>query len=87
MCWSREHLFRFDVAGLTSVLEDIGFHSVRARGILQLSLAADSYAGGEILQSWTGVPALNRTLSRAGVAIARRLRLHNKVLVDAVRRA
>jgi len=87
MCWSQEHLFRFHAAGMTAVLEDLGFHSVRTRPVLQLSLGAERYAGSEILPAWTRVRALNHTMSRAAVTIARLLFLHNKILVDAIKGA
>ncbi len=86
MCWSRDHLFRFSAAGLTAVLEQLGFIDVRAEKILLLSLGSDAYAGGTLTPSWTSHAALNRAVSSIGVGVARMCRFHNKVLVRATRK-
>jgi SAM-dependent methyltransferase len=84
MCWSEDHLFRFDPRGLCEALLEIGFVRVRARPVLLLSLASASYAGGTFFPDWTPSPWFNRSLSRIGVELARILRLYNKVLVEAI---
>ena len=86
MCWSHDHLFRFDAEGLRRALEQLGFQDVTARPLLLLSLRPENYAGGGILRSWTGIRGLDRLISRLGVATVKLLRLHNKVLVIARRR-
>jgi len=85
MCWSEDHLFRFDPRGLCQALLEMGFVRVRSRLVLLLSLATTSYAGGTFFPDWTPSPRLNRSLSWIGVEVARFLRLHNKVLVEATR--
>ncbi|HYE77881.1 MAG TPA: hypothetical protein VEI97_07845, partial [bacterium] len=70
---------------ICTTLQAIGFGTVTAEPIFLLSLKADSYAGGAILPSWTGHRALDRTISVAGVSVASGLRLHNKMLIEAVR--
>ncbi len=83
MCWSAAHLYRFSPEGLEAELARLGFVDVRLRPVLLLSLRADKYAGGAILASWTGVPAVDALISRGGVSTARLLRIRNKVLVTA----
>jgi 2-polyprenyl-3-methyl-5-hydroxy-6-metoxy-1,4-benzoquinol methylase len=83
MCWSGDHLFRFHPKGLCRLLHAMGFEDVRAWPMLLLSLRSGAYAGGVLNESWTASARLDRCLSRAGVATARLLRLHNKVLVQA----
>ena len=85
MCFSRDHLYRFDGEGLKHVLQKIGFVENSVQPILLTSLSAERYAGGSILPSWTGVRALDRMTSRAGFALVSLLRLSNKILVLAKR--
>lgn len=85
MCWSQDHLFRFDRKGICATLQGLGFGEVRAEPIFLLSLKPGSYAGGSILPSWTGNGTVDRTISVAGVRVASGLRLHNKMLIEAVR--
>lgn len=85
MCWSRDHLFRFHPAGLSRTLRALGFDPVKAEPWLQLSLEPEYYAGGSVLKSWTGRPRLDGLISRFGVAAAKALQLHNKVLIEAQR--
>lgn len=87
MCWSRDHLFRYDGRGLCRTLRSLGCGAARARSVLLLSMGETAYAGGALAGEWTPRPALNRAISRWGVRSARLLRLHNKVLVEARRRA
>jgi len=86
MCWSENHLFRFDPEGLATTLESLGFNETQAASVFLLSLAPDRYAGGEIFHRWTGSPRVNRALSRAGVLAGRLFRRPNKVLVVGTRR-
>lgn len=81
MCWSEDHLTRFDPDGLLGVLVEDGFSPVSVRRILLLSLRRDRYAGGSVLPRWTSSEVLNRSLSLLGVGLAQALRIHNKVLV------
>jgi SAM-dependent methyltransferase len=83
MCWSEDHLFRFDPRGLSETLLELGFVRVRARPVLLLSLGTTSYAGGPFFPGWTHSSKLNRSLSWIGVHVARLLRVRNKVLVEA----
>lgn len=85
MCWSRDHLFRFHPIGLGQVLRTLGFAQIKAEEVLLLSLKADRYAGGRILQSWTGSPFLDRHISQMGVKLVQALRINNKVLIEASR--
>ncbi|MGR0482551.1 MAG: class I SAM-dependent methyltransferase [Candidatus Electronema sp. V4] len=85
MCWSHEHLWRFDADGLKNVLLSIGFREVHVQPILLLSLMSDRYAGGEILASWTGGKAVDAFISRFGVWTAKKFNLHNKILVKAIK--
>jgi len=85
MCWSRDHLFRFHPSGIGQVLRSLGFTQVKVGEILLLSLKADRYAGGRILQSWTGYRFLDRLLSRLGVKLVQALRINNKILIEAAR--
>ncbi len=85
MCWSEEHLTRFHPEGLRRQVLALGCRRAEARPLLLLSLRDDRYATGGLLPAWTPSPGLNRAISRAGVALARGVRLHNKVLLDAVR--
>lgn len=80
MCWTEDHLTRFDPSGLKRVLLGIGFAQVDVQSILLLSLRPDRYAGGTLLPSWTPSEYLNRSISRVGVKVARLARLRNKVL-------
>lgn len=81
MCWSEDHLTRFQPDGLLSMLVGQGFSPVSVRRILLLSLRRDRYAGGSVLPRWTSSDAVNRCVSVLGVALARAGRVHNKVLV------
>ncbi len=83
MCWSDEHIYRFHVAGLASVVQRIGFEDVRAEERLLLSLQTDRYAGGAVLPSWTGLGPIDRTLSRFGVAASKAIGFKNKVVLVA----
>lgn len=83
MCWSYDHVFRYDPQGLCNTLRHMGFTHVWSQKTLLLSLRADTYAGGQLLASWTGRPAVDHVISRSGVLLAKALRLHNKVLVRA----
>jgi SAM-dependent methyltransferase len=85
MCWTHDHLYRFDAEGLVRVLRSFGLSDVRVRKELLLSLQPDGYAGGEILRSWTPNASVNRLISRAGVAAATMIRLRNKVFVEGTR--
>lgn len=87
MCFSHDHLYRFDGEGLKRVLLELGFAEVRVKPIQLTSLSAERYAGGNILPSWTGVRALDRLLSRSGFALVSALKLSNKILVVAKRGA
>ena len=87
MCWSRDHLSRFDRAGLCRVLDDLGYAESQAAAVSLLSLRPERYAGGEIMSSWSGLPAVDRVISRLGVTGVRLLRIHNKVFAQAVRPA
>ena len=83
MCWSDDHLWRFNLAGMRGVLRELGFVSVRVRPIRLLSLRTGCYAGGEIMSSWTGWRRLDRLISRAGVGVVKALGLPNKLLAGA----
>lgn len=85
MCWSREHLFRFDREDACQVLRSIGFANVKVVPLLLLSLKPDTYAGGKILHGWTGHHTFDRFISICGVWLAKFFRLHNKILIEAVR--
>ncbi len=85
MCWSHEHLWRFDAYGLKNVLLSIGFKEVHVQPVLLLSLMPDRYAGGEILASWTGWKMADAFLSRIGVWTAKKLNFYNKILVKAIK--
>lgn len=85
MCWSSEHLFRFDAHGLEEVLLSIGFQEVSVQPVLLLSLMPDRYAGGVILPSWTGLRAVDRLISQVGVWTAEKLHFHNKILIKAIK--
>jgi SAM-dependent methyltransferase len=85
MCWTRDHLHRFERAGVCRALLELGFARVRAAPLLLLSLRPDRYAGGAILPSWTGLGGVDRLVSAWGVRVARGLRLHNKILIEAAR--
>jgi SAM-dependent methyltransferase len=85
MCWSREHVFRFEPSGLVGALRSLGFQQVEAKPILLLSLRSDRYAGGHILLRWTRSPTINGAISRMGVAVARTIRISNKIFVAAMR--
>lgn len=85
MCWSQEHLFRFDPRGLSGFLQGQNLEPLETRPIQLLSLQADRYAGGKILPTWTGSRTIDGLFSRVGVMTARMLGLHNKVLVVARR--
>ncbi len=85
MCWSEEHLTRFDPEGLRREVVALGCSHAEVRPLLLLSLRSDRYAMGGLLPAWTQSSRLNRLISRAGVAVARGARLHNKVLLDAVK--
>lgn len=85
MCWSSEHLFRFDAHGLVDVLLSMGYQDVYVEPILLLSLMPDRYAGGDILPSWTGLRAVDKFISRVGVWTVKKLHLYNKILVKAVK--
>lgn len=85
MCWSRDHLFRFDRDGLARQLERLGLTVQRSERLLLLSLEADRYAGGAVLGSWTGHATLDRLLSRAAVRLAQVLNVPNKLLIIARR--
>lgn len=87
MCFSHDHLYRFDSEGLKRVLLELGFAEVTVKPIQLTSLSAERYAGGNILPSWTGVRALDRVFSRVGFALVSALRLSNKILVVAKREA
>jgi 2-polyprenyl-3-methyl-5-hydroxy-6-metoxy-1,4-benzoquinol methylase/predicted RNA-binding Zn-ribbon protein involved in translation (DUF1610 family) len=87
MCWDQNHLFRFSPAGTQRVLHSIGFAKVSITPILLLSLRADRYAGGNILQSWTGIPIFDKFISRAGVRLAKLCGLSNKLFIVAERGA
>ncbi len=87
MCFSHDHLYRFDGEGLKRVLLELGFAQVTVKPIQLTSLSAERYAGGNILPSWTGVRALDRALSRVGFALVSALKLSNKILVVAKRGA
>jgi len=86
MCWSEDHLYRFDPRGIEQVLRGLGATEVTVEPILLLSLDPDRYAGGAVLQSWTGSTRLDGWISRCGVAAASVLQFHNKILVSATRR-
>lgn len=85
MCWSQDHLFRFNPVGTVGTLRRMGFVGVSARPILLLSLGAEHYAGGQVMKSWGGRQAMNRMISRAGVLLAKRLGVRNKILIRASR--
>lgn len=85
MCWSSEHLFRFDAHGLEEVLLSIGFQEVSVQPVLLLSLMPDRYAGGVILPSWTGLRAVDRLISQVGVWTAEKLHFHNKILIKTIK--
>lgn len=85
MCFSREHLFRFDPQGLSRHLKGLGFARVETTRRLLLSLDADRYGGGTILKSWTGNARVDRIVSRTGVFVAKTLDVHNKILVVATK--
>lgn len=83
MCWSEDHLTRFDRSGLAGVLGDLGFAQVDVQKILMLSLRPDRYAGGAVLPAWTSHPHLNRRISQIGVHVAQLANVHNKLLLSA----
>lgn len=83
MCWSHDHLYRFDPRGLSETLCKIGYARATATRIHLLSLRDDVYAGGTILPFWTASSRLNRWFSVTGVQVSRILGLSNKVLVEA----
>jgi hypothetical protein len=85
MCWSREHVFRFEPSGLVGALSSLGFQRVEAKPILLLSLRPDRYAGGHILPRWTRSSTINGAISRMGVAVACAIRISNKIFVAAIR--
>lgn len=85
MSWDRNHLFRFDSVGTCEVIRFIGFANVKAAPLLLLSLKPDTYAGGKVLPSWTGHRTFDRLISIVGVWLAKFFRLHNKILIEAVR--
>ncbi|MDQ4071213.1 MAG: hypothetical protein M3203_17350, partial [Actinomycetota bacterium] len=85
MCWSEEHLTRFDPEGLRRQVVALGCRRAEVRPLLLLSLRTDRYASGGLLPAWTRSSRLNRLISRTGVAVARGARLHNKLLLDAVK--
>lgn len=85
MCWSHEHLWRFDAYGLKNILLSIGFKEVYVQPVLLLSLMPDRYAGGEILASWTGQKMVDAFLSRFGVWTAKKLNFYNKIIVKAIK--
>lgn len=83
MCWTREHLSRFDAEGLRRQAVSFGCSRVDVRSILLLSLQSDRYSSGGLLPAWTRSTRLNRLISVAGVAVAERAQLHNKLLLEA----
>jgi SAM-dependent methyltransferase len=83
MCWSAQHLLRFEPGGLCAVLRDLGFAGARSRRVQVLSLHDSHYAGSAIMPAWSRSSRVNRAISRAGVALARVLHVTNKVLVTA----
>ena len=85
MCWTTEHLTRFHPAGIAKVLREIGFAEAVARPVQVLSLRPECYAGGQVMASWTRLPAVDRLISRCGVRLARALRVSNKILIEARR--
>jgi SAM-dependent methyltransferase len=85
MCWSVDHLYRFDPRGFCAALRAIGYHDPWCRCVRVLSLKAESYAGGAVLPNWTPIARINRHISRLGVVFARSLGIKNKMLVLARR--
>ena len=83
MCWSEDHLTRFQPDGLQRFLLELQFSPISIRRVLVLSLQLDRYAGGSVLPPWTSSSAGNRFLSLLGVGLARVAHLHNKVFVCA----
>ncbi len=86
MCWDRRHLSRFCPNGMSVVLQGLGFQNIRVDPILLLSLRSHLYAGGRILPNWTKTEKFNKTISLLGVWCAKLLHLHNKLLVEAIKR-
>jgi hypothetical protein len=85
MCWSSEHLTRFDPRGLRAEAQHRGCAQADSRRTLLLSLKRDRYAGGAIMPDWTGRDGLNQVISRWGVTGAQALRLTNKIVLVARR--
>ena len=83
MCWTPEHLSRFDPQGLRGQALALGCSRADVRSILLLSLQSDRYSSGGLLPAWTRSARLNRLISVAGVAVAKRAQLHNKLLLEA----
>ena len=85
MCWTSEHLFRFEPQGIARVLKDIGFVDIKVKPLTLLSLAPTRYAGGAVMSNWTTSETINRVISVTGVFLARTLRCHNKILIAATK--